>query len=352
MKEVNVLTFCTWTSIGSILQAFSLKKVLEAEEIKSAILLPATDNEFHTVKIHSLKSFLSRMYEISIHKRRVLSYHKRCEFIAKELNVKIFSHYDELERLERYSDEVCYLAGSDQIWNPDRCYKHFFLEFVKKGKCISYAASMGKTDIPPENLDNFRRLLQRLDRISVRETQCKDVLQPLTDKNIDVHIDPTFLLKTETWRTYEKPYPVRGPYILVYMIYWHPDCKAQIQELKRRTGLPVYAVCSGLSRVYADKKLFDVGVEEFLWLVDHAEYVVTSSFHGVALSTIFGKKFAAVINPSSPSRIRNLLDTLQIPEVSIRELDGNDKFDYSVIRIRMEEERCRGIQYLKEAIGI
>ena len=200
-------------------------------------------------------------------------------------------------------------------------------------------------------MDKFRRLMQRLDRISVREAQCKEALQPLTEKEIAVHIDPTFLLDTETWRQYEKQYPICGPYILVYMIYWDPACKAQIQELKRKTGLPVYAVCSGLSRVYADKQLFDVGVEEFLWLVDHAEYVVTSSFHGAAMSTIFGKRFAAVLNPGSPSRIRNLLQTLGIPEVPIQELDGAEGFDYTAIRTRMAEERARGMQYLKEAIN-
>jgi hypothetical protein len=247
--------------------------------------------------------------------------------------------------------QTCYLAGSDQIWNPNKCDKHFFLEFVRSGKCISYAASMGKTEIPPENLDNFRKLMQRLDRISVREAQCKEVLQPLTDKPIDVHIDPTFLLDTQVWRQYEQEYPIRGPYILLYMIYWDPACKAQIRELKQRTGLPVYAVCSALSRVYADKRLFDVGVEEFLWLVDHAEYVITSSFHGAALSTIFNKKFAAVINPATPSRIRNLLQTLGIPEVPIRELDGPERFDYTAIQKRMAQERSKGLLYLKEAIN-
>ena len=135
------------------------------------------------------------------------------------------------------------------------------------------------------------------------------------------------------------------------MIYWNPSCKEQLQELKRRTGLPVYAVCSSLSRVYADKKLFDVGVEEFLWLIDHAEYVVTSSFHGVAMSTVFGKKFAAVVNPDSPSRIHHLMRTLGIPEVSISELDSAGDFDYSAINDKILQERGRAIQYLKEAIS-
>lgn len=350
MKKIKVVTFCTWNSIGSILQAFGLKTVLENEEHESTILLPADENIFHTARGRSLKSLLSRLFQMMIHDKRQAAYRKRVGFIEQYLNISTYAQYSELKQ-QPQNEEVCYLAGSDQVWNPDRCYKHFFLEFVREGKCISYAASMGNTEIPTENLEKFRELMRRMDRISVREAQCKDVLQPLTDKNIDVHIDPTFLLDAETWRGYEKTYSIHGPYILVYMIYWDPACKEQLQALKRRTGLPVYAICSGLSRVYADKKLFDVGVEEFLWLVDHAEYVITSSFHGVAMSTIFGKKFAAVVNPGSPSRIRNLLQTLGLPEVPICEVDKTGAFDYETVCNRIDQERERGMQYLKEAIN-
>ena len=134
------------------------------------------------------------------------------------------------------------------------------------------------------------------------------------------------------------------------MIYWHPSCKNQIKELKKKTGLPVYAISSGLSRVYADKYLFDVGVEEFLWLVDHAEYVVTSSFHGAALSTIFNKKFAAVINPASPSRLENLLTALSLPLVDIADLAETTRFDYQTVNRRIREEKEKSIHYLKKAI--
>ena len=351
MKKVNVLTFCTWTSVGSVLQAFSLKKALEENGCESRLLLASDENTFHFSRVTSLKSLASRAFQIMIHRDRRSAYKKRCDFIFQNLDVVSYDHYDELSRMMTDNPDARYLVGSDQIWHPDQCYKHFFLDFVRDRKCVSYAASMGKTEIPSENLDRFRSMLTRLDHISVREAQCKEALQPLTEKNIGVHIDPTFLTEKEVWRKYEKKYPIREPYILLYMLYWDSACKEQICELKKRTGLPVYAICSGLSRVYADKKLFDVGIEEFLWLVDHAEYVISSSFHGVALSTIFNKKFAAVINPSSPSRIRNLLDTLNIPEVPICELDRADRFDYSKICERISEERRRGIEYLKEVIS-
>ena len=351
MKRVNVLTFCTWTSLGSILQAFGLTKTLESIGLESKLLLSEDENVFFVSRVTSLRSLLSRFFQVMVHRERRLSHHKRCNFIAQNLDVVTYCHYDDLTRIMSDNPDSCYLVGSDQIWHPERCYKHFFLEFVRNRKCISYAASMGKTEIPEENVGMFRSMLERLDHISVREMQCKEALQPLTEKEIEVHIDPTFLLETDTWRKYEKEYPISQPFILLYMIYWDPACKEEICELKKRTGLPVYAICSGLSRVYADRKLFDVGVEEFLWLVDHAEYVITSSFHGVALSTIFNKKFSAVVNPASPSRIQNLMSVLNIPEVSINQLDKTDRFDYDIILERMAEERKKGMEYLKEVIS-
>ena len=351
MKKGKVLTFCTWTSIGSILQSYGLKKAIEQIGYNTTILLPDGSNEFFFSKVHSLKSLISRSFQILIHKKRVTAHRKRLGFIERCLDVEYYRNYEALESISAENRESFYLAGSDQIWHPDQCNKSFFLEFVRNSKKISYAASMGKTAISNEKRKIVGEYLNGFERISVREEQCRDALQSLTSNEILVHVDPTFLLEQEHWRALEQTYPIEKPYILVYMIYWDSSCRDQIKELKKRTGLPVYAVCSALSRVYADHFLFDVGIEEFLWLVDHAEFVITSSFHGAAMSAIFNKKFAAVINPALPSRVGNLMQTLHIPVVRIDELDKMDYFDYSVINENISRERNRGIQYLSEAIN-
>ena len=85
--------------------------------------------------------------------------------------------------------------------------------------------------------------------------------------------------------------------------------------------------------------------------MDHAAYVVTSSFHGVAFSVIFRKQFAAVINPNLPSRIDNILEVLSLPHVSIEELGCGAEIDYAAVPEIILKERQRGITYLKEAIG-
>lgn len=350
MKRIKIVTYCTWTSIGSILQAFALKKALSEIGYESVILLDGKDNAFGKIKIHSLKSFIKRLFEIINNKSKKLSYKKRLGFVNKNIDTEVFYNYEVLEK-EGYCDStVVYLAGSDQIWNPMQCNPLFFLEFAKNNRCISYAASMGKTQIPDDKASIIKAYLEKFDYISVREYVCAEVLSDLTDKDIEVNIDPTFLLSAEEWRKYEKEYKVKGPYILLYMLYWNDGCRNKIKSLKKKTGLPVYAISNGLSGVYADKVLYDVGIEEFLWLMDNAKYVVTSSFHGAAFSVIFNKKFATLINPEAPSRIVNLLETLMVPMIEIDFLNDADDYDYKTINARVVQEKNKSILYLKKAI--
>lgn len=350
-KHINIITYCTWTSIGSILQAYALSSTIESCGYEPALWLEEENRTLKKRKRHTLKSILKELYKTFIHKKLERAYEKRISYIQENMDVCYFSNSEDFKNEASQKTEDVFIAGSDQIWNPDRCNPVFFLDFVKSGKRISYAASMGNTIIPENKKEKFRELIGNFEKISVREQECKDALCGLTEKEIMVNIDPTFLLEADKWRRLEKEYKVKKPYILLYMLYWDENCRKKIKELKKRTGLHVYAICSGLSKVYADKLLFDVGIEEFLWLIDHAEYVVTSSFHGVALSTILNKKFSAVINPASPSRIENLLRTLSIPVVNIDDLDKTDAFDYEKINNRIFEEAERSIDYLKEVIG-
>lgn len=350
-KQVRIITYCTWRSIGSILQAFALSATLRSCDYCNTVWLEAWNGEKKSRKPCGVKDFLKQSYLKLLDGRIEAGRKKRTQFVEKELAVSYFPDYDAFKAKAEQNRTDVFLAGSDQIWNPDSCKPLYLLKFADGMKRISYAASMGNTKISDKSSALFEEQLDKFEHISVRELDCAEALQPCTNKKIAVNIDPTFLLDVEEWRRYEKSYGVRKPYILAYMLYWNPACKKKLKALKRKTGLPVYAICSGISKVYADKCFYDVGVEEFLWLVDHAEYVVTSSFHGLALSAIFNKKVAAVMNPAAPSRIANLLNVLSIPHVDIAELSETKAFDYEVINARIASEKKRAVDYLKEAIG-
>ena len=350
-KQVKILTFCINTSIGSILQAYGLTEALKACGYDSEVWLEIPKEYQKPVGRNRLKVMARDAME-AVHRRSLeAGRQKRERFITEHLSTAYFAEEEDYRRKALEYEDAVYLAGSDQVWDPDRLNPVFFLSFVTKGRRISYAASMGNTNIRPEAAEAIENWLRPFDRISVRERKCAEALRELTDKEIGMHIDPTCLIDAEAWRSLEKPYRVKGPYILLYMLYWDNALTDKIADLKKRTGLPVYAVCSRASRIYADKHCYDVGVEEFLWLVDHAAYVVTSSFHGVAFSVIFRKQFAAVINPNLPSRIENILSVLSLPHVSIEELGSGTGIDYSAVPEIIRKERQRGITYLKEAIG-
>ena len=355
MREVFIVTYCTSKSIGSILQAYALSTVLSQMGYDNSICLENTQNSH--MKRFSYRGVLKEIARIPVKGKLFSAKKKKEDFISRHISIKQLSDFQAFEKMAEVHPDAVFLAGSDQIWNPKKLNPIFFLSFAHHRKCISYAASMGDTEVPNEKKEQIRKWLHSFQRISVREKACVGSLQELCERELTVHIDPTFLVDVEFWRNIERPYPIRQPYILLYMLYWDKACKKKIMSLKRRTGLPVYAICPDVSRVYADHYIFDVGIEEFIWLIDHAEYVITSSFHGVALSIQFQKRFATVINKALPSRFENLSETLSIPIVDIDNLDNLDNLDettagwnYDVISRKILSERKRSLEYLKEAI--
>lgn len=356
MRKVSVSTFCVWNSHGSILQSMGLQKMLcklnfDATVIKNE-LPPKKDIKEELKKLPTKRNIFKDILKALIYRKVCKGFEKTWDFINE--NIKIEYLGDNVDKINDFGDTDVFIAGSDQIWNPGWLNPFFFLDFVKdKTKKISYAASMGTLEIPDNKQDEFSQLIKNFDSISVREEDMVDVISQYTDKSISVNIDPTFLLSAEEWREYEKEYPIKKPYILVFPLYWDVKLNKKLKELSKKTGVKVVAICMGISKVFAHKKLYDVDPREFLWLIDNAEYVVTSSFHGTAFSTIFNKQFSAVVNPNAPSRIGCLAKTLNIPLVSIENLcDVKHKIQYKDINKNILKEREKSINYLTRELNV
>ena len=179
----------------------------------------------------------------------------------------------------------------------------------------------------------------------MREKDNAELIKTVTGRDCEVHIDPSLLLSVEEWREYEEQRDVKEPYILVYVLYWNRKYNKELKKLKKDTGCRVIVVSSTLRPIFSDETLYDVTPGEFLWLMDHASYVVTSSFHGVALSILFNKQFATVINSTAPSRIVNILEVLSVKKRGIIELTKRP-IDFTQTNKIIEQERIRGKEYL------
>jgi len=352
MKTAAVSTFCEWTSFGSVLQAIGLQDTLHTMGVTGTVVRVQADFDCGPVKqrLEISPSGLIKACDRFIHAdAEKRAYLKNTKFIQEHVRVQTYSSDQALMR--NPPDADVYIAGSDQIWYHAVKRDDFFLNYKPENKPgITYAASMGSVVVPEEKRKWYREHLKRFDSISVREEDMVSELEQLTDKPVQVHIDPTFLKSAEEWRKLQKPRKVKEPYILVYPLYWDSRLNDQLKQLKRQTGYEIISIHSGLRNIYADRVIRDADAGEFLWLVDHAQCVVTSSFHGVAFSTIFNKKYSAVINPAAPSRIENILNVLGIKTPDITGCISEFDADYAAVNRRIQKEKTRSLSYLRGVI--
>lgn len=353
MKKILISTYCSWTSFGSMLQSLGLQLAVKKLNADPKTICFTSQEKTPAIRKMELRPNLNTVVYLHqlLNKKQLEKGRERCikfmnDNISKVMVSKREKIYDELP------DADIYLAGSDQIWHPKLCREDFFLSYApKEKKRISYAASMGVLSVPNENEKKFGQLLQNFDSYSVREGEMLPIIQKYTKKPVLQHVDPTFLISQDTWRHYEKAYDIHGKYILVYALYWDKSYNIQLKELHKKTGFRIVSIQNSIRPIYANKIIMDAGPAEFLWLVEHAEAVVTSSFHGTAFSMIFNKRFYPVVNPNASSRIENILTTLCVNTPSMIDKLMDYTPDYRKANNRIEQEKERSMDYLRQEIN-
>ena len=249
---------------------------------------------------------------------------KRCEAFDR-FRADFFQltrRYTSIDELRQDApDADIYIAGSDQIWNPQLANGKdlsFYLDFGSpETKRISYAASFSITvdAIGDEHATFVYSLLKNFDSISVRERTGLSILNKLSIKGVEV-LDPVFLLSINDWKNIIAPTPLlREKYILVYHLFdSSKGLKEYVIAQRKKTGCKVVCINDKKKRPYADIQFNDAGPLDFLNLILNAELVVADSFHATAFSIIFQKDFHVFYNRQNISRIADLLHNLEMDD--------------------------------------
>jgi len=274
-----------------------------------------------------------------------------------------FSDFATLEKYYKDSMSYTFIVGSDLVWSPRHKVdnlKVFLLGFTHNGYKASYAASVG--DPIPSNLSAiYKRYLPEFDLISVRErSSAKYLLDVLPTLNIEIVLDPTALLHMEEWLKIAKP-PQKiptEPYILIYDLYRSEEILPFVLKFAKQHHLKVLSYSYSLfQRIKGVETFYPYGPQEFIWLINGAEYVVTSSFHGTVFSTIFQKPFVAINpEPYAPvTRIRDYLDLISARDRLLNDpamITSSDfeNIDWKTINKRLNFHKKRSINYIKRVI--
>ncbi|MDD4369865.1 MAG: polysaccharide pyruvyl transferase family protein [Anaerostipes sp.] len=378
--KIGILTFHNAHNYGAVLQCWSLQTYLEKEGHEVVIInyrQPSIDasyalskykikKKFGSYKLDKIYNAFSKKYQMYCARKeepeKAKQHDKFEDFINHKLHVtNVYYDYEELKLNPPKCD--AYIAGSDQIWNPDLTgdlNETYLLQFGKKETLrISYAASLGKTEIIDSHQMYFAGALRNFDAVSVREKAAKTILQDLTAREIVEVADPTFLLEKKDFESLMIPAKEKSKYIYVHNVHISiidERLNAIAEELSRRLDIPVIHNKAHYE-IENQKGVFQGGVEEYLGMIHNAEYVVTNSFHTTVFSLIFHKEFITVPHRTNPERMRHLLSKLgleahlidqikQIPE-NLKELE----ITYDKVDEEKKQMKQDSIAFLHKALS-
>ena len=363
--KVGVVTFHRAYNYGACLQAWALQKALKNMGVTPYLInyhLTSMDRLYDPIRkknpilkgLKTIKVYLTKPYHLR--RRRVYR-----AFFAKNYN--LYGDYISADEMNNLPFDAC-ITGSDQVFNTshtDGVNPAFFLTFVKAPvKKIAYAASLGSDGFIDSEKEKIAKALKSFDAISVREPGALNAVSELVDKKVSVTPDPTMLLTKADYEELKKPCKLKGTkdghYILVYMMERNEELIKLANKISKETGLPIAQ--RSYEKIFDNETelMYEHGPDEFLSIVENADYVLTNSFHGTALSLIYEKPFLSMLHSETGLRVTDLLSEIGLEDHilhSISEYHNPEQFmidNIEDLRDRKSDLRKKGIDFLKKAL--
>ena len=371
-------------NFGGLLQAYALPKVLkdyfkmEAEQIDYIPIEKKAKKKDNCNK----QAIFPHLYQI-IYKFGIIFFDVLCkknlyqrkrvfdEFINEIPHSSITYDYDSIKNisLNQYQFLLC---GGDQIWNDqkeEQNIKIYTLQFVPSDvKKISYAPSMAVL----ETTSDFKRImsngLNQLDAISVREKKSVAILKLLTNKKIDVVVDPVLLMTENEWNDVIILPQKKEKYILCYLLGDSIEHRKAVKIIAQKIHLPILTfphiflnVVRKCDLFFGDIHDYTSGPRDFLGLIKNAEYVITDSFHACVFSMIFEKPFVVFERNkigekgNMNSRIYDFLEEYHlesqlVTEKELIDMEGIPQIDFTYAHVHWEKRREESLKYLENAL--
>lgn len=200
--RIGIVTIEGYENYGNRLQNYATYKIMEkyglepvniAFEIKSEILKASKSPTKRFLKEFLPKRFL---YWKRCHKRWKEERNKKFwrfteETMGRPLRIFV-NQYKDITKKIKEEEFFCFIAGSDQIWNPDfEGDEYYFLTFAPPEKRIAFAASIGQSKLPEEVKDRYAPMLKEMKYISVREEAAAELIKEMIGHTVDILFDPT-----------------------------------------------------------------------------------------------------------------------------------------------------------------
>lgn len=363
-KCIMCVSWCNADNVmnyGQILQGCAMMMILRLFSTGRVVYASYLPRRLRNL----VRCFAERHNPQNGHLRAYLRSCRMLRAIQKENNIELHqvSNLDRLNTLSLPAEIL--ICGSDQIWHPNNFDKGYFLGFGKEtAKRYAYAASLPKTKIEPQyaaQMKQAARYLRKFDGIAVREAGSVAMISELSGLPVTAVVDPTYLVDRQTWEVYAEKIAVPERYIFVYVPNGADDTMAEcVEVLKERSGIQdvLVMITRGKNCFDHANRLRFVSVGQFLYLIQHAAYVITSSFHAVVFSSIFHREFYCYDVPNDSRgediRLSDLLELLGTQDRIVHspaDIHPDREIDYCLVDRRLHPVKMESLDYLARVIG-
>ena len=356
-EKYDIALFSIWyaANFGSMMTNFALYQMLR-DWGYNCIFADIPDHLWPSSQLHRDPLFITRRFGYK-HFRITPKYKNRAD----------------LKKLNEVAD--IFLVGSDQIWNYSLCKSagtYFFLDFVEDSKKkIAYGTSFGHKTFRGNEVEKKTAgyYLNRFQHVSVREDYAVDLCRDEFGVDAVQVLDPVFMCDKKHYQACIEQSnlakrPPEGKYVLAYILDPTEEKQQALEYTAQKLGAQL--LCIPNAHVKDDMRakwrlpiLEDIDMEDWLYYFQHAEMVVTDSFHGCCFSLIFEKPFVAIGNKRrglerfySLLGALGLMDQLVLDPMKILEKEElmSWKYDYQSINRTLDSLREQSEKWLKQAL--
>lgn len=336
MRKIDILTYWGVPNYGAWIQAYALNNTITQ----------IARNMKQNIKIRHINWLEESHWKYYYEKDERL-----CNAFMYNWQQIPHTHQYTEEELEKEEFDIC-ITGSDSIWSFIETPKpDFYLigNKIKAKHLCAYAASAGTSSV--QDICHMREVIEGFDKydlITVRDEKTGEIVNHFSKHH---RINSTVLDPALLWdfkKDKEVLLPQYSDYIVVYGTQWTEAFIEEIKALANKQKLKLISV--GFINPWCDinLKMIELRTKEWLGFFCNAEYVVTSTFHGLMVGLAYEKQIKFCQVPFVKNRSETLIKKLGLEDWQSNKSD----IDYNKVSLKLQKERKKSLDVLESILEL
>lgn len=365
--NIGILSMQRVANFGSVLQAYSLKKMIESIPNMKCSFIDIEARPEDNILLESTKDYSAENGKTQFSKKidryilnRIIN---RIKFKKQISLINSFqAKYLKLDNKVNIYD-TC-VIGSDEVFNclqPSEWgyTSQLFGKVNNATKVITYAASCGSTnvgDLSSDMKNSVKNALNNISMFSVRDNNTFRFVDELIQKKPVFNLDPVFVGDFREEMKYEK-IEKKYKYCIIYSYYNRMHNKKEIDSILKFCKQKKMKLVSVYAPQYWISSYEIMTPFQLLNFFQNAEFVITDTFHGTIFSSKFSNRYGIIVRESNKNKLGDLIDRL---EISNHVFDSNMDIEkiYNIyddkksINLKEDEEYSKTINYLESNLSM